>query len=252
MIVGIISSTFSSDFFLVTCTDGQKATHEHRWAQKWGSVLTALDKMIDFKLSNTILVPCFLRGFYAAMKTPGRWRALPRHALFVSILAQSWQRMSRCQDVMMSRRDVTWHSTPSFRYVAQMIQPWERWQTDRHTHRQTGPILYPRPLTREGKIIKTKQALRHIMLATCREKSRLENESWRTCPWRFSEWCKRYFWVSHSAGHDYVNQKKCLFDLCAKKQKSFNVTRYCESFTENILQNTGNLFLSLYRLGHFF
>ena len=61
-----------------------------------------------------------------SMKTPERWRALPRHALLVSILTQKLS------------KDV------------KTVQPWERWQTNRHTH--TGPILYPRPLTREGKI----------------------------------------------------------------------------------------------------
>ncbi len=44
--------------------------------------------------------------------------------------------------------------TSNFRSLSQTVQPWERWITDRHTntqtHRQTGPILYPRPLTREG------------------------------------------------------------------------------------------------------
>ncbi len=44
--------------------------------------------------------------------------------------------------------------TPSFVTLGQMVQSWERWLTDTHTHththRQTGPILYPRPLTREG------------------------------------------------------------------------------------------------------
>ncbi len=37
------------------------------------------------------------------MKTPERWRALPRRALFVSILAQK-----SSKDVKTSRRDVTW------------------------------------------------------------------------------------------------------------------------------------------------
>ncbi len=35
---------------------------------------------------------------------------------------------------------------PNFATVCQTVQPWEHSQT----HRQTGPIPYPRPLTREG------------------------------------------------------------------------------------------------------
>ena len=126
------------------------------------------------------------------MKTPERWRSLPRCALLVSILAQKWSK-----DVKMSRRDVTWRHdvvlsrhmtlgvltkwfcaiyightiekvrksrffrmatltfdlwpwpsnsseilsrsipTPNFRSVAQSVQPWECWLTDRHTHTQT-------------------------------------------------------------------------------------------------------------------
>ncbi len=41
-------------------------------------------------------------------------------------------------------------SLPIFGSVCQTIQPWERWITDRQTDTHTGPILYPRPLTREG------------------------------------------------------------------------------------------------------
>ena len=41
---------------------------------------------------------------------------------------------------------------PNFVTLGQTVQPWERWLTDTQTHRHTGPILYPRPLTREGTI----------------------------------------------------------------------------------------------------
>ncbi len=34
------------------------------------------------------------------------------------------------------------------------VQSGERWQTDRWTNRQTGPIVYPRPLTREGNMLR--------------------------------------------------------------------------------------------------
>ena len=50
------------------------------------------------------------------MKTPERWRAFPRHALFVGILAQMSSndvRMSRCYVTW--RHDVTpWHHMPSY------------------------------------------------------------------------------------------------------------------------------------------
>ena len=106
-------------------------------------------------------------------KMPERWRALPRHALFVSILSQ----MSS-NDVKTSCCDVTWrhgsrditpwrhttsyvitkrlcpiytgHTPPNFASVSQTVQPWECWLTDGHT--QAGPILYPRPLMWEGMI----------------------------------------------------------------------------------------------------
>ena len=61
------------------------------------------------------------------MKTPERWRALPRRALFVSILAQirqrmsrrhaltSWRRTTTSRDVMTSYCDVTWrHAVTSY------------------------------------------------------------------------------------------------------------------------------------------
>ncbi len=47
-------------------------------------------------------------------------------------------------------------SNSHFTSVGQTVYPWESWITDRRTdaqtHTQTGPILYPRPLTREGKM----------------------------------------------------------------------------------------------------
>ncbi len=146
---------------------------------------------------------------YNQIKTPERWRALPRHALLVTILAQKLS-----DDVKTSRRDVTtshcdvilchlsrqngsveftqvtplgspkitffkmatltfdlwpWPSnsteiwqamfTPNFRSVRQTVQTGERQWTDT----QTGPILYPRPLTREGKI--SSSALRRFELS---------------------------------------------------------------------------------------
>ncbi len=42
-------------------------------------------------------------------------------------------------------------ATPNFVTLGQTVQSWERWLTDTQTHRQTGPIPYPRQLTREGK-----------------------------------------------------------------------------------------------------
>ena len=115
------------------------------------------------------------------MKTPERWRALPRRALFVSILAQMMSNNNKwtCKpsqptwkseksrffnlatltfDLWPSNSEILSRSTPppNFRSVRQMVQPGERWQTNTHTHthteRRTGPILYPRLLTREGKI----------------------------------------------------------------------------------------------------
>ncbi len=134
------------------------------------------------------------------MKTPEHWRALPRRALLVSILAQNSPK-----EVTTSRCDITWHHdvaawrhvtsgvmtkwhihsipplklkksrfstgwpwpmtltielsrdsmpVPKFKIVGQTFQPWECSLTDRHTDGrtdgQTGPILYPPPLTREG------------------------------------------------------------------------------------------------------
>ncbi len=68
------------------------------------------------------------------MKTPECWRLLPRRALLVSILAQ---KMSK---------DV---KTP-WRHMKSTMRVLNNRQTDRRMDRHTGPILYPRPLTREG------------------------------------------------------------------------------------------------------
>ncbi len=38
-----------------------------------------------------------------------------------------------------------WTPIPKIKVVGQTVRPWECWQT----HRHTGPILWPRPLTRE-------------------------------------------------------------------------------------------------------
>ncbi len=79
------------------------------------------------------------------MKTPERWGALPRRALFASIFAQK-----SSKDVKKSRRYVTWRHdvVPSCRD----LKRFDRESADRRTDKQTGPILYPRPLTREGKM----------------------------------------------------------------------------------------------------
>ncbi len=41
---------------------------------------------------------------------------------------------------------------PKIVFIRQTVQSWECWKTDRQTDTQTGPILLPRPLTREVKI----------------------------------------------------------------------------------------------------
>ncbi len=164
-----------------------------------------------FLLSNRFLIHSFFKDVLIAirflMKTPERWRALPRRALFVSILAQksskdvmtSWRHdvvpwryvTSWCHAV--TSHDVRCHdklalcNSPIWNFGNHVFQPgdldlwpmtltfeliWDiikvnastkfrvctsngsavRALTDRqtHTHTQTGPILYPRPLTREG------------------------------------------------------------------------------------------------------
>ncbi len=109
------------------------------------------------------------------MKTPERWRALPRHALLASILDQKLS-----NEVKTSRCDVTWHhmswqngsvqSTQVVHIKKVDLQTHLRYyggqcpcqilglylerlsceSADRHTDRHTtGPILYPWPLTRE-------------------------------------------------------------------------------------------------------
>ncbi len=82
---------------------------------------------------------------WQVMKTSERWRALPRRALFVSILAQKSSKdvKTPCR-VMPSYHDVTWRL-----YVKWFSRESAHRQTDRHTHTQMGPILYPQPLTRE-------------------------------------------------------------------------------------------------------
>ncbi len=46
-----------------------------------------------------------------------------------------------------------WRYLMSWRHSTSNGWPWERSRTDRQTHRNAGPILLPRPLTREVKII---------------------------------------------------------------------------------------------------
>ncbi len=134
------------------------------------------------------------------MKMPERWRALPRCALLVSILAQKSRMMSWhhavtwrdvifyviiCHDKMNLYRSThqklqnhvfqhgdldlwPWPSNsseilsestpiPNFGSVRQTVQPRESWQT----HTQTGPILYPRPLTREGTMLVSSYLAQH-------------------------------------------------------------------------------------------
>ncbi len=40
---------------------------------------------------------------------------------------------------------------PNLGFLGPMVQLWDHWQTDTHTHRWTGPILLPRPLMQEVK-----------------------------------------------------------------------------------------------------
>ncbi len=64
--------------------------------------------------------------FWYVMKTPERWCALPRRTLFTPHVC-----------------DVSGVIVLSNGSVVRAL-------TDRHTHTRTGPIPYPRPLTREG------------------------------------------------------------------------------------------------------
>ncbi len=65
------------------------------------------------------------------MKTPERWRALPRRALFVSILAKKSSK--GCQDVMPWRHTMTsWRRTVTSRDVTWRQVSW-----------QTGSVIHP-------------------------------------------------------------------------------------------------------------
>ncbi len=78
------------------------------------------------------------------MKTPERWRpshTVPSLSVFLRIM------LSNRHSIYL--KNITAH----FASVSQTVQPWERWLTGTHTHRQIGPILYPRPLTREGTMV---------------------------------------------------------------------------------------------------
>ncbi len=122
------------------------------------------------------------------MKTPERWRASCDMLSLSVFLPRSRQRMSRRQVVTYVRswRHVTSHDVilhhkmdlcNLYRSHHQKVRkspfsksrPWpltyDLWQTDGgQTHRQTGPILYPRPLTREGNIQSWKSDHATIML----------------------------------------------------------------------------------------
>ncbi len=132
--------------------------HTHSWPQQWSRVQNwfGLSVCLDF-----LRIPCtplfrYLRVYTYVMKTPERWRALPRRGLFVSILAQSRQRMSRrhavtswrrtmaSHDVMTSYCDVTWRQVIKWNHNRQPFRNTRKWRF------QCGDLdLWPMTLTFE-------------------------------------------------------------------------------------------------------
>ncbi len=84
------------------------------------------------------------------MKTPERWHAFPRRCSqsFVPDLMTFCGIMTLYYDVMASR-DIKVHTSTKF-WVDLSNGLAVSLLTDGQTDRLTGPILYPRPLTREG------------------------------------------------------------------------------------------------------
>ena len=116
----------------------------HRWAQKW--LFKNFDppdnkcQVPNAQLENTHSWRSVSRIFM--MKMPERWRALPRRALFVSILAQKSSKGVKtsqwCHDVVSLRHMTTGDMTKLFCaiYIGHTIgRALTNWQT--HTHRHT-------------------------------------------------------------------------------------------------------------------